>query len=61
VQPYRRDIRHRLRFVALQMYWHSLIWVAALWAITFPGTTASLAAMFGRAQPPVERPAAVPA
>lgn len=24
-----------LPFIALQMYWHSLIWVASLWAITF--------------------------
>lgn len=33
-------------FIALQMYWHSLIWIAALWAITFPGATASLALVF---------------
>jgi hypothetical protein len=31
------------------MYWHSLIWVASLWAITFPVATVSLALMFDRA------------
>ena len=36
-------------FLVFQMYWHSLIWVAALWAITFPGATVSLALMFDRA------------
>ncbi|HEX6307517.1 MAG TPA: hypothetical protein VFZ69_04975 [Longimicrobiales bacterium] len=40
-------------FLALQMYWHSLIWVAALWAITFPGATAALAMMFARPRHPV--------
>jgi hypothetical protein len=35
-------------FLAFQMYWHSLIWVASLWAITFPGAMVSLALMFGR-------------
>jgi hypothetical protein len=38
-----------LPFVALQMYVHSLIWVAALWAVTFPGATWSLARLFRRA------------
>jgi hypothetical protein len=38
-----------LPFIALQMYVHSLIWVAALWAITFPGSTWSLAMLFRRA------------
>ncbi len=38
-----------LPFVALQMYVHALIWVAALWAITFPGSTWSLAVLFRRA------------
>lgn len=38
-----------LPFIALQMYFHPLIWIAALWAVTFPGATASLAIMFRRA------------
>jgi hypothetical protein len=37
-----------LPFIALQMFVHSLIWVAALWAITFPAATWSLAVMFRR-------------
>lgn len=37
-----------LPFIALQMYFHPLIWIAALWAITFPGSTWSLAILFGR-------------
>ena len=35
-------------FIALQMYFHPLIWIAALWAITFPGSTWSLAVLFRR-------------
>jgi hypothetical protein len=31
------------------MYWHSLIWVASLWAITFPVAMVALAVMFDRA------------
>ena len=38
-----------LPFIALQMYVHWLIWIAALWAITFPGSTWSLAVVFRRA------------
>jgi len=38
-----------LPFIALQMYWHWLIWVAALWAVTFPGSTWSVAVVFRRA------------
>jgi len=38
-----------LPFVALQMYWQGLIWIAALWAITFPGATWSVALVFRRA------------
>jgi hypothetical protein len=38
-----------LPFIALQMYFHQLIWVAALWAVTFPGATWSLAVLFRRA------------
>jgi hypothetical protein len=37
-----------LPFIALQMYWHALIWVAALWAVTFPGSTWLLAILFRR-------------
>lgn len=33
-------------FIALQIYYHPLIWVAALWAITFPGATISLTKLF---------------
>ena len=35
-------------FLALQMYFHPLIWIAALWAITFPASTWSLAILFHR-------------
>jgi hypothetical protein len=35
-----------LPFLALQMYFHPLIWVASLWAITFPGSTWALALFF---------------
>ena len=37
-----------LPFIALQMYVHWLIWIAALWGITFPGSTWSLAILFRR-------------
>jgi hypothetical protein len=37
-----------LPFVALQNYYHPLIWIAALWAITFPGSTISLTVLFKR-------------
>jgi len=37
-----------LPFLALQMYFHPLIWIAALWAVTFPGSTLSLAILFRR-------------
>ena len=37
-----------LPFLALQMYWHSLIWMASLWAVTFPGSTWALAVLFRR-------------
>lgn len=36
-------------FIALQMYWHSLIWGAALWAVTFPAAMMATARMFRRA------------
>lgn len=38
-----------LPFLALQMYWHGLIWIAALWLVTFPGSTWSAALVFRRA------------
>jgi hypothetical protein len=37
-----------LPFIALQIYFHPLIYVAALWALTFPGSTIGLAMLFGR-------------
>jgi hypothetical protein len=37
-----------LPFIALQMYVHSLIWIAALWAVTLPGSTWALALFFRR-------------
>jgi hypothetical protein len=39
-----------LPFIALQMYFHWLIWIAALWAVTFRGSTWSLAVLFHRAR-----------
>jgi hypothetical protein len=38
-----------LPFLALQIYYHWMIWIAALWAITFPASTWILAVIFGRA------------
>ena len=38
-------------FLALQMYVHGLIWIASLWAITFPAATISLAVLFRRDAP----------
>jgi hypothetical protein len=37
-----------LPFLALQMFFHPLIYIAALWAITFPGATLCLALLFRR-------------
>lgn len=37
-----------LPFIALQNYYHPLIWPASLWAITFTGSTISLALLFKR-------------
>ena len=37
-----------LPFLALQMYYHPLIWIASLWAVTFPGAMWSLALLFRR-------------
>lgn len=41
-----------LPFIALQMYFHPLIWIASLWAVTFPGATWSLAILFRHAATP---------
>ena len=35
-------------FIALQTYYHPLIWVAALWAVTLPGSAIALAVLFRR-------------
>ena len=40
-----------LPFIALQTYVHWLIWIAALWAVTFPGATWSLAELFRGMRP----------
>lgn len=37
-------------FLALQIYFHWLIWIAALWAVTFPASTWTLAGIFRRAE-----------
>lgn len=51
-----------LPFIALQMFFHPLIWVAALWTVTFPGGTLALAVMFRRARGAAPAPAvSVPA
>ena len=39
-----------LPFLALQIYFHWLIWIAAFWAVTFPGSTWTLALIFRRAR-----------
>jgi hypothetical protein len=50
-----------LPFLALQIYYHPLIWIAALWAVTFPGVTISLAVLFRRDAPVTAEPAVAPA
>lgn len=37
-----------LPFIALQTFYHPLIWVASLWAVTLPGSAISLATLFNR-------------
>lgn len=37
-------------FIALQNFYHPLIWFASLWAVTFPGSTWALAIFFHRAR-----------
>jgi hypothetical protein len=43
-------------FIALQMYVHWFIWIAAFWAVTFPGSTWSLALLFRQTEAAVARP-----
>ena len=50
-----------LPFLALQIYYHPLIWIAALWAITFPGVTISLSVLFRRNSQALAEPAVPPA
>jgi len=47
-----------LPFIALQIYFHPLIWIAALWGITFPASTWALAVLFRRGATgvPAEQP-----
>jgi hypothetical protein len=35
-------------FLVFQLFVHQLIWIAALWAVTFPGATWALALWFRR-------------
>ncbi len=37
-----------LPFIALQTFYHPLIWGASLWAVTLPGASVSLAVLFSR-------------
>ncbi len=39
-----------LPFLALQIYFHWLIWIATLWAVTFPASTWTIALIFRRAR-----------
>lgn len=39
-----------LPFIALQMYFPPLLWIATPWAVTFPGSTWLLALLFHRAE-----------
>jgi hypothetical protein len=50
-----------LPFLALQMYYHPLIWIASLWAVTFPGSTWALAVLFRRMRTAAETTKSVPA
>jgi hypothetical protein len=50
-----------LPFLALQMYYHPLIWIASLWAVTFPGSTWALAVLFRRMRTVAETTKSVPA
>lgn len=44
-----------LPFIALQNYYHPMIWVASLWAVTFPGATISIAVLIRRNSKPVSQ------
>lgn len=48
-----------LPFLVFQMYYHPLIWIASLWAITFPGSTISLWLLFKRKEPKLKKAGAV--
>jgi hypothetical protein len=39
-----------LPFIALQMYFHPLIWAASLWAVTFPASTWTVTIIFRRSR-----------
>lgn len=45
-----------LPFIALQMYWQWFIWIAAAWAVTFPGAMWTLALVFRRTAVAVRMP-----
>jgi hypothetical protein len=49
-----------LPFLALQMYYHPLLWGGALWAITFPASTWALALHFRRAATTATEPGTRP-
>jgi hypothetical protein len=40
-----------LPFITLQNFYHPMIWIASLWAITFPGSMWAIAVFFRRATP----------
>jgi hypothetical protein len=46
-----------LPFLVFQMYVHALIWIASIWAVTFPGSTLALAIYFRRLRAGSARPA----
>ena len=37
-------------FIALQTFYHPMIWVASLWGVTLPGSMIALALLFRRKQ-----------
>ena len=47
-----------LPFLALQIYFHFLIWPASLWAVTFPGSMIALGLYFHRAEAVTDLPVA---
>lgn len=48
-----------LPFLVFQMYYHPLIWIASLWAITFPGSMISLWLLFKRKVPEWKKAGAI--